>query len=989
MQIEAKIANMVVLGNTPVNTEQKAAIATLLTGGGRSLPYMLFGPPGTGKTITLVEAVLQIRQAYPSRRILCCAPLNFSADLICSALAAAGVPVADMCRLNDPRLPVVQAKADVLPYCLLDPELNSFILPKTHKNKDSCYRALFNPIIIASCTTAGLLRHNHISVVGAPMHFHYVFIDEAGQALLPEALVPMTLALSSDMGGAIMLVGDPKQLGPVVRCGTAAAHGLGSSLLDLFVDYHHNQRQQGNSSSSSSSQHTTLTAATTPTSSHAVAAAAELHVTAQHQQSSAVLAGAGATNHKQMRQALAGESKPLEGLVEGLDALGFTECDSHQQEATISDSLLTQHGSSSTAVGADATAAHALVFGSMPPDFVANASATNSQDAAVLHTVQASSYLAGAGTAPPGLLQPPPPPFPEHPHLHHQTHTQSPNASLPQHLQPPQVAPHQPHLLQGPMLPAYMGPQCAAIHHMQKIQQLQGLPTPHVWTPAGGPPPPPPSYARDQPLHVGVPGVIADPGTLADMGAVDQYPAAQQLPTVPRPPPPPPRLSPQQQQQQQHLEGPSPAQQVLPQTAALLDATAVSSSTAGTWRVSSTLPPNTALVLGGSTINCSSCTVSSSSKAAADTAVNATAPSAAATAMAASSKQQHAADTQSLSSPNSVPLVLPASRGQSNNATPGQTPVNSGQTPVNSSQTSAGMWYHMEYGMLVRNYRSHSRLLELPSRLFYQGSLQACADKQKVAPPSWSYLQTTKDSTTDDACDADGEVQHDGLSVVRDGRSGSQYATPSNVDGSTSMAAAYATAAGGTAADVCADIEDSVTLLPTNTLFFGVRGQQFQESDAPSYFNPLEASTLVDLVESLLTAPAAGGARARPVTADDIGVMATYRKQVQKIRLLLRERGLGQIRVGTVDDYQGQEERIVFISTVLSKPESLPDEAVAVATAAAAREGEDLHIGFWQNPKRFNVAITRAKALLVVVGSPLVLMKDSNWRELLRFCAAR
>lgn len=78
-------------------------------------------------------------------------------------------------------------------------------------------RALFNPIIIASCTTAGLLRHNHISVVGAPMHFHYVFIDEAGQALLPEALVPMTLALSSDMGGAIMLVGDPKQLGPVVR----------------------------------------------------------------------------------------------------------------------------------------------------------------------------------------------------------------------------------------------------------------------------------------------------------------------------------------------------------------------------------------------------------------------------------------------------------------------------------------------------------------------------------------------------------------------------------------------------------------------------------------------------------------------------------------------------------------------------------------------------------------------------------------------------
>ena len=40
--------------------------------------------------------------------------------------------------------------------------------------------------------------------------------------------------------------------------------------------------------------------------------------------------------------------------------------------------------------------------------------------------------------------------------------------------------------------------------------------------------------------------------------------------------------------------------------------------------------------------------------------------------------------------------------------------------------------------------------------------------------------------------------------------------------------------------------------------------------------------------------------------------------QVQKIRELLRNRGLSKVRVGTVDDYQGQEERIIFISTVPS-----------------------------------------------------------------------
>ena len=136
--------------------------------------------------------------------------------------------------------------------------------------------------------------------------------------------------------------------------------------------------------------------------------------------------------------------------------------------------------------------------------------------------------------------------------------------------------------------------------------------------------------------------------------------------------------------------------------------------------------------------------------------------------------------------------------------------------------------------------------------------------------------------------------------------------------------------------------------------------------------------------------------------------------QVQKIRLLLRQRGLGAIRVGTVDDYQGQEERIIFISTVLSRPESLPPArppaassastgagsgpggdgagslgaaaAAAAAASAAASQAEagDVHLGFWRNPKRFNVAVTRAKALLVVAGHPAVLLEDASWRELLR-----
>lgn len=48
---------------------------------------------------------------------------------------------------------------------------------------------------------------------------------------------------------------------------------------------------------------------------------------------------------------------------------------------------------------------------------------------------------------------------------------------------------------------------------------------------------------------------------------------------------------------------------------------------------------------------------------------------------------------------------------------------------------------------------------------------------------------------------------------------------------------------------------------------------------------------------------------------------------MQKIRQLLRERKLAAVNVGTVDDFQGQEARIVFISAVLTRPESLPQAA--------------------------------------------------------------
>ncbi len=61
-----------------------------------------------------------------------------------------------------------------------------------------------------------------------------------------------------------------------------------------------------------------------------------------------------------------------------------------------------------------------------------------------------------------------------------------------------------------------------------------------------------------------------------------------------------------------------------------------------------------------------------------------------------------------------------------------------------------------------------------------------------------------------------------------------------------------------------------------------------RDGEAPSYYNPVEASTLVKLLQGLLCYKTAGG---QGVSVQDIGVIATYRNQVTNSVKLMTDHG--------------------------------------------------------------------------------------------------
>lgn len=120
--------------------------------------------------------------------------------------------------------------------------------------------------------------------------------------------------------------------------------------------------------------------------------------------------------------------------------------------------------------------------------------------------------------------------------------------------------------------------------------------------------------------------------------------------------------------------------------------------------------------------------------------------------------------------------------------------------------------------------------------------------------------------------------------------------------------------------------------------------------DSKSIVNKIEAKIAVGIADDYLTAG---------VAETDIGIISPYADQVK----IIQDRT--PVEVKTVDGFQGREKEIIIISTVRSNSHG--------------------NIGFLSDLRRLNVAITRAKRKLIIIGNKDTLMSNPTYERLIEF----
>lgn len=127
--------------------------------------------------------------------------------------------------------------------------------------------------------------------------------------------------------------------------------------------------------------------------------------------------------------------------------------------------------------------------------------------------------------------------------------------------------------------------------------------------------------------------------------------------------------------------------------------------------------------------------------------------------------------------------------------------------------------------------------------------------------------------------------------------------------------------------------------LSCGVFFHGIRGENKRFGDSPSWCNPQEAGQVFYFVKSLYD---------KGITPADIGIITPYSQQVRSLRRLFENMELDKPKIGSVEEFQGQERQIIIISTVRSSSKLIYDDM-------------KFQLGFVRSKKRMNVAVSRAR----------------------------
>lgn len=238
-----------------LNSSQQKAVRKIV---GAEDFAIIHGPPGTGKTTTLVEAIKETLKS--ESQVLVCAPSNAAVDLLTEKLSQQGISIV---RIGHPArvteeilgLTLESKIANHQDYKLLkdlrkrseecfklggkwkrsfgtdEREQRKLIRLEARSLKKDAERAyqdivddiLFSTRIVAST----LVGANHPKLRHSK--FTTVFIDEAGQALEPATWIPIIKSHK------VVFAGDHLQLPPTVKCYEAGQRGLKNTLFEKAI----------------------------------------------------------------------------------------------------------------------------------------------------------------------------------------------------------------------------------------------------------------------------------------------------------------------------------------------------------------------------------------------------------------------------------------------------------------------------------------------------------------------------------------------------------------------------------------------------------------------------------------------------------------------------------------------------------------------------------------------------------------------------------